>query len=53
LIPTAVGFGVLALFFPLWLYSQHERHKMLENEPREREEGAKSKARSARCRFDH
>lgn len=27
-IPTAIGLGVLGLFFPLWLYSQHESHKL-------------------------
>ncbi len=32
IVPTAVGFGVLALFFPLWIYSQHESHKLREKE---------------------
>ena len=27
LAPTLVGFGVLALFIPLWFYSQRENHK--------------------------
>lgn len=26
-VPTVVGFGVLALFIPMWLYSQQENHK--------------------------
>ncbi len=44
LAPTLVGFGVLALFFPLWIYSQNESHKRrvkeglsLEFEPAEAE----------------
>jgi amino acid transporter len=28
--PTVVGFGVLALFIPLWLYTQHENGKRQE-----------------------
>jgi amino acid transporter len=27
LMPTVVGFAVLAIFFPLWIISQHENHK--------------------------
>ena len=47
LIPTAVGFGVLAIFFPLWLYSQNESHRIREKERREREEEIKSKAEAS------
>ncbi len=31
LTPTLVGFGVLAVFFPLWIYSQNERYKSQKN----------------------
>jgi hypothetical protein len=27
-VPTVIGFAVLAVFFPLWIYSQNERHKL-------------------------
>jgi amino acid transporter len=27
IVPTVIGFGVLALFVPLWIYSQNESHK--------------------------
>ncbi len=27
-LPTAVGVGVLAAFFPLWLYSQYENKRI-------------------------
>lgn len=27
-ITNVIGFGVLALFFPLWMYSQHQAHKL-------------------------
>lgn len=37
LVPTAVGFAVLASFFPLWIYSQHESHRLREKEDREKE----------------
>ena len=32
LLPTLVGFGVLAVFFPLWIYSQHENRKVADKE---------------------
>lgn len=39
IVPTAVGLGSLAIFFPLWLYSQHESHKLREKEALEKGEG--------------
>jgi len=35
LVPTVVGFGALGLFFPLWIYSQHESHRLREQEAKE------------------
>ena len=32
LTPTLIGFGALAIFFPLWIYSQHERSRLLVKE---------------------
>jgi hypothetical protein len=29
---NVIGLAVLALFFPLWIYSQHERYKLSKGE---------------------
>ncbi len=41
LLPTVVGFGVLAVFFPLWIYSQHENQKIADREEAKLAESSK------------